>query len=62
LRKNCEGLDAFEIIAQESRRVLERRPASSLFVEVVRKENRPSWANGGAGNRPTPSPMPPVAS
>lgn len=33
-----EGLDAFEVIGQESRGVLERRPASCVFVEVVRKK------------------------
>jgi transposase len=33
-----EGLDAFDVIGQESRGVLERRPASCVFVEVVRKK------------------------
>lgn len=33
-----EGLDAFDIIGQETRGVLERRPASCVFVEVVRKK------------------------
>lgn len=33
-----EGLDAFEIIGSESRAVLERRPASCVVVEVVRKK------------------------
>jgi transposase len=30
-----EGLDAFERIGQETRCVLERRPASSVVVELV---------------------------
>ena len=30
-----EGLDAFERVGQETRRVLERRPASSVVVELV---------------------------
>lgn len=33
-----EGLDAFDVIGQETRGVLERRPASCVFVEVVRKK------------------------
>jgi transposase len=33
-----EGLDAFEQIGSESREVLERRPASVVVVEVVRKK------------------------
>jgi transposase len=33
-----DGLDAFDIIGQETRGVLERRPASCVFVEVVRKK------------------------
>ena len=33
-----EGLDAFDIIGQETRGVLERRPASCVLVEVVRKK------------------------
>jgi transposase len=33
-----EGLDAFDIIGQETRGVLERRPASCVFVEFVRKK------------------------
>lgn len=33
-----EGLDAFTIIGSESRAVLERRPASCVVVEVVRKK------------------------
>ncbi|HVY25659.1 MAG TPA: IS66 family transposase [Polyangiaceae bacterium] len=33
-----EGLEAFDVIGQESRGVLERRPASCVFVEVVRKK------------------------
>jgi hypothetical protein len=33
-----EGLDAFDVVGQESRGVLERRPASCGFVEVVRKK------------------------
>ncbi len=35
-----EGLDAFEIIGEERRGVLERRPASCVVVEVVRKKFR----------------------
>lgn len=35
-----EGLDAFEIIGQESRLLLERRPASCVVVEIVRKKFR----------------------
>src|SRR4051812_29965128 len=33
-----EGLDAFTIIGSETRAVLERRPASCVVVEVVRKK------------------------
>ncbi len=33
-----EGLDAFDVMGQEPRGVLERRPASCVFVEVVRKK------------------------
>lgn len=33
-----EGLDAFDIIGEERRAVLERRPASCVVVEVVRKK------------------------
>jgi transposase len=33
-----EGLDAFDIIGEERRGVLERRPASCVVVEVVRKK------------------------
>ncbi|HET7544599.1 MAG TPA: IS66 family transposase [Polyangiaceae bacterium] len=33
-----DGLDAFDIIGQETRGVLERRPASCVLVEVVRKK------------------------
>jgi transposase len=35
-----EGLDAFDVIGEERRGVLERRPASCVFVEVVRKKFR----------------------
>jgi transposase len=35
-----EGLDAFEIIGEERRGLLERRPASCVVVEVVRKKFR----------------------
>ena len=35
-----EGLDAFEMIGEERRGVLERRPASCVVVEVVRKKFR----------------------
>lgn len=35
-----EGLDAFDIIGEERRAVLERRPASCVIVEVVRKKFR----------------------
>ena len=44
-----EGLDAFDIIGQETRGVLERRPASCVFVEVVRKKFvRKAWNGAGA--------------
>ena len=43
-----EGLDAFERIGQETRNVLERRPASSVVVELVYRN--PS-AFGVAGGR-----------
>jgi transposase len=33
-----EGLDAFDILGEERRGILERRPASSVIVEVVRKK------------------------
>ncbi len=33
-----EGLDAFDIIGQETRALLERRPASCVVVEVVRRK------------------------
>ncbi len=33
-----EGLDAFDIIGEERRGILERRPASSVIVEVIRKK------------------------
>jgi hypothetical protein len=32
-----EGLDAFEQIGSETREVIERRPASAVVVEVVRR-------------------------
>lgn len=35
-----EGLDAFEMIGEERRGVLERRPASCVVVEVVRRKFR----------------------
>lgn len=33
-----EGLDAFDIVGEERRAVLERRPASNVVVEIVRKK------------------------
>ena len=33
-----EGLDAFEVIGEERRCVLERRPTSTVVVEIVRKK------------------------
>lgn len=34
-----EGLDAFEVIGEQRREVIERRPASAVVVEVVRRSS-----------------------
>jgi transposase len=46
-----EGLDAFEVIGEERREVLERRPASVVVVEVVKKKfaRRGEGPKGSAG-------------
>jgi transposase len=45
------GLDAFEVIGEERREVIERRPASAVVVEVVKKKfvRRAERENAAAG-------------